>query len=104
MHEWTFLTNYRLTSCWRWPEPERRMRQIADDVGITERAAHRIVNELVAAGYVSKRRVGRCNSYDIHPEVPLHHPLEREHSVGKLPELLAEGKGGRGERGGDIRR
>jgi DNA-binding Lrp family transcriptional regulator len=67
------------------------MRDIADQVGITERTAHRIVNELVAAGYLSKHRVGRCNSYQVHPEVPLRHPLERDHAVGELLELLLGG-------------
>lgn len=96
MQEWTLLTNYAHVLLAVARQPDRRMRDIADEVRITERAAHRIVNELVAAGYLSKRRVGRRNSYDIHPEVPLHHPLEREHSVGKLLELLVQGKGGRG--------
>jgi hypothetical protein len=61
-------------------------------VGITERAAHRIVNELVAAGYLSKHRVGRRNSYQVHLEVPLRHPLEQDHAVGELLELLLGGK------------
>ncbi len=104
MQEWTFLTNYAHVLLAIARQPDRPMRHIADEVGITERAAHRIVNELVAAGYLSKHRVGRRNSYDIHPEVPLHHPLEREHSVGKLLELLLEGKGPSGERGEDVRR
>jgi predicted transcriptional regulator len=88
MQEWTFLTNYAHVLLAVAREPDRRMRDIADEVGITERAAHRIVNELVDAGYVSKRRLGRCNSYEVHCELPLRHPLARDRSVGELLNLL----------------
>ena len=87
MPEWSFLSNYAQVLLAVARDPERRMRDIADEAGITERAAHRIVNELAAGGYLSKHRVGRRNSYEVHPEVPLHHPLERNYSVGKLLEL-----------------
>ena len=87
MQEWTFLSNYALVLLAIARDPERRMRDIADEVRITERAAHRIVNELAAGGYLSKHRVGRRNSYELHPEVHLHHPLERNYSVGDLLEL-----------------
>ncbi|MBW3615911.1 MAG: MarR family transcriptional regulator [Actinobacteria bacterium] len=101
--EWTFLTNYAHVLLSVARQPDRRMRDIADEVGITERAAHRIVNELVAAGYLSKHRVGRRNSYEVHPEVPLRHPLERDHAVGELLELLLE-EGRSGKRRGAGRR
>ena len=101
--EWTFLTNYAQVLLAVAREPDRRMRDVADEVGITERAAHRIVNELVAAGYLSKHRVGRRNSYEIHPEVPLRHPLQRDHAVGELLELLL-GEGRSGKRRGAVRR
>jgi hypothetical protein len=105
---WTFLTNYAHVLLSVARQPDRRMRDIADEVGITERAAHRIVNELVDAGYLTKHRVGRHNSYDVHPEVPLRHPLERDHAVGELLELLiaerrSGQRGGEGARGGQGR-
>ena len=46
-------------------------------IGITERAAHRIVNELVDAGYVSRRRSGRRNHYTVHRDLPLPDRLAR---------------------------
>ncbi|MDQ4129775.1 MAG: winged helix-turn-helix domain-containing protein [Actinomycetota bacterium] len=60
-----------------------RLRDIAATVGITERAAHMIVSDLVEAGYLSRQRVGRRNYYEVHPEVSLRPPLE-EHQLGEL--------------------
>jgi DNA-binding IclR family transcriptional regulator len=70
-------------------EPGMRLRDIADCVGITERASHRIVCELEDAGYLTRRREGRRNVYDVHPQVPLPHPLERNATVGDLLAAVA---------------
>lgn len=70
-------------------EPGMRLRDIADCVGITERASHRIVCELEEAGYLTRRREGRRNVYDVHPQVPLPHPLERNATVGDLLAAVA---------------
>jgi DNA-binding MarR family transcriptional regulator len=70
-------------------EPGMLLRDIAGCVGVTERAAHRIVCELEAAGYLSRHREGRRNSYEVHPDAPLAHELERDASVGRLIEALA---------------
>ena len=51
--------------------PETRLRHIADCVGITERATHRIVCELESAGYVTRHRLGRRNFYELHPDAPV---------------------------------
>lgn len=61
-----------------------RGRDIAARVGITERAAQAIVADLVADGYVTRTREGRRNHYRIHPDAPLRHPLEHDHTVGEL--------------------
>lgn len=65
-------------------EPDVRGRDIAVRVGITERAAQAIVADLVAEGYVTRTREGRRNHYRIHPDAPLRHPLEHDHTVGEL--------------------
>lgn len=67
-----------------------RLRDIAASVGITERAAASIVNDLVDAGYLTKTRIGRRNQYDVHDELPLRHPLHRHHTVGELIRFLEE--------------
>lgn len=71
-------------------DPEARIRDIAQGIGITERAAQRIVGDLVDAGYLTRKKVGRRNRYAIDPSVPLRHPLEREHGIGDLLKAVAE--------------
>lgn len=81
---WTFLTNHAHVLVWISNNPEARVRDIAANVGITERAAQSILRDLEHDGYVSKVRVGRRNSYTIHPELPFRHPIEAAHAVGDL--------------------
>jgi DNA-binding MarR family transcriptional regulator len=64
------------------------MKDLAQHVGITERAAQRIVADLVEAGYVERRRVGRRNHYVIHPRVEMRHAAQEGHPVGQLLDLL----------------
>ena len=85
---WTFLTNHSHTLLCIASDPDVRLRDIADQVGITERAAQRIVAELEEAGYVSHERVGRRNHYELHPDLPLRHPLESHLAVGELLGVL----------------
>ncbi|MFM9126028.1 MAG: helix-turn-helix transcriptional regulator [Solirubrobacterales bacterium] len=89
MAGWTFLTNHAHVLICVAQDPNMRLRDVADRVGITERAAQRIVADLVDAGYLERSREGRRNSYRLNPELPLRHPIEREHSIGEVIELLA---------------
>lgn len=88
MSEWTFLTNHALVLLCVAREPDVRLRTVAECAGITERAAHRIMTELVDAGYLTKHRLGRRNFYEVHPELPMRHPLEEKHQVGELLRVL----------------
>lgn len=81
---WTFLTNYSHVLLCLAAEPEILMREVAARVGITERAAQRIVADLIEAGYVSAERIGRRNRYSIHADAPLRHPVEQANSVSAL--------------------
>lgn len=85
---WTFLTNHGLVLLCVARDPRMRLRDIADCVGITERAAHRIVTELEAAGYLTRHREGSRNHYEVHPELPFRHPSHEDHAVGEVLELL----------------
>ncbi|MDA8293145.1 MAG: winged helix-turn-helix domain-containing protein [Actinomycetota bacterium] len=87
---WTFLTNHGHVLVCIAQDPGMRGRDIAERVGITERAAQAIIADLVAAGYVTRKRVGRRNSYEIHPDVPVRHPVEQPHRVGELLAALAD--------------
>ena len=85
---WTFLTNHAHVLLCIARDPEMRLRDIAEQVGITERAAHRIVSDLVAEGFVTAVRVGRRNTYEIDPTVRMRHPLLRDHQIAELVSLL----------------
>jgi DNA-binding Lrp family transcriptional regulator len=91
---WTLLTNHAQVLICIANDPGARLRDIAERVGITERAVHRIVVELGDAGYVTRRRNGRRNVYTIRPERPLHDPIvqDRSQSVGRLLQILAPGE------------
>jgi DNA-binding MarR family transcriptional regulator len=81
---WTFLSNHSHVIICLARDPEIRMRDIADAVGITERAVIRIVMELEEAGYIKKERIGRRNHYTILADKHLRHPLEAHHSIGGI--------------------
>jgi len=85
---WTFLTNHSHVLVCLLRDPTLRMRDVAELVGITERAVQRIVNELSEAGYLQVVKEGRRNIYELHPELPLRHPIESHRSVGELLGLL----------------
>ena len=89
-HRWRFVTNHAHVLECLARDPDVRLRDVADIVGITERTAAQIVSDLEAAGYVTKIRVGRNNRYEIHDELPLRHPQHRHHTVGELIRFLEE--------------
>ena len=85
--EWKFLTNYGLALLCIARDPGVRLRDIADRVGITERAAHRIVSALVDSGYISRERIGRRNSYEVRDDLPIR-TLERDVQLGDLLRVI----------------
>jgi DNA-binding MarR family transcriptional regulator len=88
-HGWTFLTNHTHVLLVIWRQPDIRLREVSAQVGITERATQRIVHELVEAGFLKIEKSGRQNRYSVTAELPLRHPLERDHTVGELLEILS---------------
>ena len=90
MSNWTFLTNHSHVLVCVARDPGKRLRDIADCVGITERAAHRIVQDLVDGGYLTRHRHGRRNSYEINGTRMLRHPLECQHQISELLDVLVE--------------
>jgi predicted transcriptional regulator len=86
---WTFLTNHAQVLVCIAGDPGVRLREVGERVGITERAAHRIVVELAAAGYITRERSGRRNQYTINADLPVHDPIAREQNIGQLLEILA---------------
>ena len=90
---WTLLTNHAQVLVCIAHDPGVRLREIGERVGITERAAHRIVVDLSAAGYVTRQRNGRRNQYTINVRLPVHDPIAREQNVGQLLEILSAPQG-----------
>jgi hypothetical protein len=85
---WTFLTRHAQVLLCIADDPGVRLREIGERVGITERAAHRIVGELAHDGYIARERRGRRNHYTIRPDLPLPDRLAREQPVGELLGVL----------------
>lgn len=81
---WTFLSNHGHVLVAITQNPDVRVAEIADLVGIGERAAVRIVQDLVDGGYLTRTKVGRRNSYTIDYSQNLRHPLESEHAISEI--------------------
>lgn len=89
-HHWTFLTNHAHVLILLQQQPDLVLREVAHQVGITERAVQRIVHDLEAAGYLTITRVGRKNHYQIHQDLHLRHPIESHRTIGELIQMVAE--------------
>ncbi len=85
---WTFLTNHAQVLICIAEEPGVRLRDVSERIGITERATHRIVTELADAGYITRTRAGRRNTYLVHADLPLPDALARNQRVGELLSIL----------------
>lgn len=79
--DWTFLSNHAHVLICIAKQPDIRLSEVADLVGIRERTVHRIVHELSESGYVTVLKNGRKNIYNVHLDLPLRHPLEATHSI-----------------------
>lgn len=88
MTGWTFLTNHAHVLLAIARDPTVRLRDVADSVGITERATQAIVADLEAAGYLSHERVGRRNHYTVNPDGHFRHPAEAGRRIGDLLDLF----------------
>ena len=87
---WTFLTNHAHVLVCLDADPDLRGWEIAQRVGITERATQKIIGDLVSGGFLTRTRVGRRNTYALNRDVPLRHPVEVGHTVGELLAALTE--------------
>jgi DNA-binding MarR family transcriptional regulator len=85
---WGFLTNHAHVLLCVARDPQSRAREIAEHVGITERATQGILADLIGDGYVTRTKVGRRNDYKINPRGHLRHPALRDLSIGALIDVL----------------
>jgi len=85
---WTFLTNHAHVLLLLAREPDLRLRDVAEQVGITERAVARIVSELSESGYLCITKEGRRNHYEVHGHLHMRHPLEEHVTLQQIIELV----------------
>ena len=85
---WTLFTNHGHVLLFLAQNPFGRIRDIASEVGITERAVQRIIVELEADGYLEHIRDGRRNVYKVFSRKPLRHEIEKHRQVCDLIELI----------------
>jgi len=85
---WTFVTSHTQVLLCIARDPDVRLRDVAATVGLTERAAQRIVADLVEAGYLERKRVGRRNRYTINRTAAMRHTAQCGHEIGELLDLL----------------
>lgn len=90
---WRFVTNHTQVLLTIARNPDSRTRDIAEAVGITERAAQRIVADLVEAGFLESVRVGRRNHYTVNRDAAMRHPAQASQHVGDLLDLLEPDEG-----------
>jgi len=85
---WTFLTNHAHVLAVIHSNPHLVLRQVAADVGITERAVQRIIQDLEEGGFIERERVGRQNRYRVLTDQHLRHPIEAHRRIGDLLKLI----------------
>ena len=86
---WTFLTNHSHVLVLIHTDPDVVLREVALDVGITERAVQRIIQDLEAGGFIERERVGRRNRYKVLVDQALRHPIESHRNIGDLLNLIS---------------
>ncbi len=87
--QWTFLTNHTHVLVMLFTNPEIPLREVAQQVGITERAVQRIVADLEEGGFIRRQKIGRGNHYEIIKHKTLRHPIEAHRKIGDLLNLVS---------------
>jgi hypothetical protein len=85
---WNFLSVHGQALLCIARDPDARLRDIAECLGITERRTYDIVSDLTEAGYVVKEKEGRRNRYEIQGHLPMPDDLAQEQGIGEVLGLL----------------
>ena len=91
-YDWTFLSNHGHALVCLAADPEIRLREVASQIGITERCAQQIVNDLEASGVIERTKVGRRNSYLVRRRAHFRHPLESGLTVGEFVDIVTRAR------------
>lgn len=92
MSNWTLFSNHGHVLVCLASDSQARLRDVAADVGITERAVQKIVRDLQTSGMISVSKHGRRNRYRIHHKKALRHELEAHCTLGDLLKLVIHNK------------
>lgn len=87
-YKWSFLTNHLHVVVCLQRNAATTVRKLAVQIGITERSVQRILSELEEGDAITREKIGRNNHYKINANHRLHHPLEKNHTIGELLDLL----------------
>ena len=87
-HSWRFLSNHTQVLLCVARDPTVRFRDIAEMVGITERATQRIVADLIDTGYIEREKIGRRNRYHLNTDIKMRHAAQADHEIGELLNLF----------------
>lgn len=88
MAEWTFVTNHAVVLSCVAHNPRITAREMANQIGITERAVRKIIKDLETEGFLARKREGRRLRYTVRPKLTLRHPTQRDKAVGELLKIL----------------
>ena len=88
MTEWSFLTSHGLILSLISKKPRITGLELSREIGITERAVRSVISDMVTAGYISKKKEGRCIKYRINPNLTMRHDTQQEIVIGDLLEAL----------------
>jgi DNA-binding Lrp family transcriptional regulator len=95
--KWTFLSNHGRVLAYLARNKQTTSQVIAYETGLSMREVQKLIDDLEKDGYITKEKVGRCNRYEVIPEMPLRHRLERRHTIGELLSALGCNRPGRGK-------
>lgn len=91
-NRWTFLTNHAHVLILLSQDSSMVLREVANQIGITERAVQRIIADLEESGFLEREKVGRQNHYRILAKQPLRHPVEAHRTIGDLLTMVTESR------------
>lgn len=86
---WTFLSNHGHILIHLHNHPDSLVREIAEEVGITERSALSILSDLEQGGYISVERIGRRNHYRVNSQKSFRHPIEADKPLSSLLKIFS---------------
>lgn len=89
---WTFLSNHGHALVCLAADPDIRLREVASEIGVTERCAQQIVSDLEASGVIQRTRTGRRNTYVVRRQAHFRHPLESGLTVGDFLDLVSRAR------------